>query len=220
MQGYFVTGTDTGVGKTVVSAALMHALRRSGASVAGFKPVASGCAMTPDGLRNDDALMLQQAASVRLPYRVVNPYAFAPPVAPHLAAAMAGVAIDLSAIRSGIATVAADRIVVEGVGGWLVPLTPHETVADLALLLELPVLLVVGLRLGCINHALLTLAAIRARGAAIAGWVANVIDPDMLLADENLESLRRLLDVPFLGALPWQPAAAPGALADHLLLDP
>ncbi len=206
MRGYFVTGTDTGIGKTVVSEALLHYLRRDHARVAGFKPVASGCAMTPDGLRNSDAVLLQQAASVQLPYAEINPYAFAAPVAPHLAAAATGIQIDVSSICAGIRTAAADCVVIEGVGGWRVPLTDSETVEDLAAALGLPVLLVVGLRLGCINHALLSAAAIQARGLPLAGWVANELAPVMELAEENVQTLNTWLGVPCVARLPWRPA--------------
>ena len=214
MRGYFVTGTDTGIGKTVVSEALMQYLRRDAARVVGFKPVASGCVMTPAGLRNSDALRLQQAASVQLSYAEVNPYAFAEPIAPHLAAAAAGVQIDVTSICAGIRATAADYVVVEGVGGWLVPLNDAETVADLAVELGLPVLLVVGLRLGCINHALLSAAAIRARGLSLIGWVANELAPAMAKLDENVETLNAWLGVPCVARLPWRPAWSGPEFAD------
>lgn len=202
-RGYFVTGTDTGVGKTLVSRALLYRLRQTYTSVAGFKPVASGCRMTPEGLRNDDALALQQASSVALSYAAVNPYAFAPAVAPHLAAQAAGVTIDCAVIQRGIVAVRAEQIVVEGVGGWLVPLNERQTVADLAQLLALPVVLVVGLRLGCINHALLTAEAIRARGLGIVGWVANQIDPAFSFCAENIAAIDARVGVPLLMRIPW-----------------
>lgn len=203
LRGYFVTGTDTGIGKTLVSRALLHRLRQTSTAVAGFKPVASGCHLTADGLRNADALALQQASSVAVPYATVNPYAFAPPVAPHLAAQAAGVTIDCAFIQRSIATVSAEQIVVEGVGGWLVPLNEQQTVADLAQLLALPVVLVVGLRLGCINHALLTATAIQARGLEIVGWVANQIDPAFSLCEENIVAIDARVGVPLLMRIPW-----------------
>jgi dethiobiotin synthetase len=203
VHGCFVTGTDTGVGKTLVSQVLLHALRSAHAAVAGFKPIASGCDRTPEGLRNADALALQAASSIPLPYDVVNPYAFAPPIAPHLAAEQAGVAIDLDVILQRIGSVAADRIVVEGVGGWQVPLNRTQSVADLAQRLGLPVVLVVGLRLGCLNHALLTAEAIRSCGLELAGWVANRIDPAFPCCDENIAALQERLAVPLLLRLPW-----------------
>lgn len=217
-QGYFVTGTDTGVGKTLVSQVLLYRLRQEHARVAGFKPVASGCEMTSQGLRNRDALALQQASSVALDYATVNPYAFAPPVAPHLAAAAAGITIDCARIEAGIDAVTADRIVVEGVGGWLVPLNGQEAVADLAIRLGLPVVLVVGLRLGCLNHALLSLESMRRRAVPIAGWVANAIDPAFALPDENLGALEARLDTPLLLQLPWfDQAPDPAALASRFV---
>lgn len=203
LRGYFVTGTDTGVGKTLVAQALLHRLRETHASVAGFKPVASGCRMTPEGLRNADALALQQASSVVLPYATVNPYAFEPAVAPHLAARAAGITIDCASIQQRIAAAAVEQCVVEGVGGWLVPLNERQTVADLAQLLRLPVVLVVGLRLGCINHALLTAEAIRARGVQLAGWVANRIDPAFGLCQETVAAIDARIAAPLLLHMPW-----------------
>lgn len=218
MRGYFITGTDTGIGKTRVAVAILHALRQQGKPALGFKPVASGCDATVDGLRNPDALALQAAGTRPLPYALVNPYAFAPPIAPHLAAARDGVIIDIRRIRDDIASARPEWAVVEGVGGWLVPLNPHETVADLAAVLGLPVVLVVGLRLGCLNHALLTAAAIRARGSSLAGWVANLIDPVFADAPANIEALQVRLDAPLLAQLPWDVTAAPRDLADRFRL--
>ena len=213
MQGYFVTGTDTGVGKTLVSELLIYRLRQTYARVAGFKPVASGCISTPLGLRNADALALQRASSINLPYEQVNPYAFAAPIAPHLAAAEAGITIDLGVIKRDIAAVTADRVVVEGAGGWLAPLGADTSVADLAVLLSLPVVLVVGLRLGCINHALLSLESIRRRALPVAGWVANRIDPELERADANIAALCERLDAPLLFELPWYASPEPETLA-------
>lgn len=215
----FVTGTDTGCGKTFVSTALIHALRARGERVLAMKPVASGCESTPDGLRNADALALQAAASLQLPYERVNPFAFAPPIAPHIAAGQAGVRISLDAIIGSARQLAAqcDVLVVEGVGGWRAPLTDTEDVADLALRLRAGVVLVVGLRLGCINHALLTAAAIGAGGARLAGWVGNRLDPGMEHPEENLATLGARLSVPSLGYLPHcVDTAGPQAVAGHL----
>ena len=202
-HGYFITGTDTGVGKTLVSRIFIQRLRQEYASVAGFKPVASGSRKTAAGLRNDDALALQQASSIELPYETVNPYAFEPAIAPHLAAADANTTIDLARICAAIDSVAADRIVVEGVGGWLVPLNAQASMADLACRLQLPVVLVVGLRLGCLNHALLSAAAIQQSGLHLVGWVANRIDPDFLRCEDNIVTLNAKLGVPLLLSLPW-----------------
>lgn len=207
MKGYFVTGTDTGIGKTRVSAGLLKAMSKAGMKCAGMKPVASGAGMTAEGLRNEDALALQAAASVKKPYAVVNPYCFAPPVAPHLAAREAQVEIGLEPIRAAYSELClgADAVVVEGVGGWQVPLSETLELTDLARELELPVLLVVGMRLGCLNHALLTARAIRADGLELAGWVANAMDPDFQRPEANLATLAAELQAPLLGALPYAP---------------
>jgi dethiobiotin synthetase len=220
VAGWFVTGTDTGVGKTVVTLGLMHALQARGHRVAGLKPVASGSVPTPHGLRNEDALALQSCASVVMSYEQVNRYAFEPPIAPHLAAAEAGVRIELSHIRDSVAAAAlrADRVLVEGVGGWMVPLNERETVADLAAALGLPVVLVVGIRLGCLNHALLTVAAMRARGLAPAAWVASHVEPDCPRAGENVAALGERLGAPLLGNVPFLPHPNPAEVALHLRL--
>src|SRR5579872_2960184 len=177
VKGFFVTGTDTGVGKTLIAAALTRALVARGLRVAVMKPVASGSDPTPEGPRNSDALTLMAAANVTAPYEVVNPYCFLPPVSPHIAAREAGMAIDLSLLRSRFDSLAAasDCVVVEGAGGWLAPISDSATMADLAAALSLPALLVVGLRLGCLNHALLSRESVAARGVAFAGWIANGI---------------------------------------------
>ena len=207
MRGYFVTGTDTGIGKTRVSAGLLQALAQAGVKSVGMKPVASGAEMTPEGLRNEDALALQRAAALPRDYALVNPYCFAPPVAPHLAAREAGVEIDLEVIRVADAGLSrgAEMVVVEGVGGWQVPLGPGLELPDLAQELELPVLLVVGMRLGCLNHALLTARAIRADGLTLAGWVANAIDSHFERPEANLATLEAELGAPLLGWLAHAP---------------
>jgi dethiobiotin synthetase len=199
----FVTGTDTGVGKTVASVALLDALAAAGRRAVGMKPVASGCRPTETGWRNEDAEALL-AASVPVPaYADVNPYAFADPIAPHVAAADAGVRITLDPLRSAFGRLAAqaDVVVVEGVGGWMAPLADDLMQADLARALGLPVVLVVGLRLGAINHALLTARAILADGCVLAGWIANRIDPQMARAEATLDCLRARLPAPLLGVL-------------------
>ena len=210
MLGFFVTGTDTGIGKTRVSAGMLKAMSNAGMKSVGMKPVASGAAMTPEGLRNEDALALMAAASLKKPYAVVNPYCFAPPVAPHLAARDAQVEIGLDPIRAAYAELCrgADAVVVEGVGGWQVPLSPGLEVPDLAREIGLPVLLVVGMRLGCLNHALLTARAIRADGLELGGWIANSIDPDFLKPEANLATLEAELGVPLLARLGYAPKAA------------
>lgn len=203
LQGYFITGTDTSVGKTLVSQILIQHLRRTYASVVGFKPVASGCSLTSTGLRNADALALQQASSMQLSYDRINPYAFMPPIAPHIAATDTNTRIDVASICAGIESIAADRVVVEGVGGWLVPLSASETMADLATRLNLPVVLVVGMRLGCLNHALLTAAAIRQSGLRLVGWVANQIESDFERVTDNIAALNERLGAPLILSLPW-----------------
>ena len=218
--GVFVTGTDTHVGKTWISLGLLTGLKGRGLRVGAMKPVASGCTDTAQGLRNDDALRLQATANVPLPYERVNPVSLAPPIAPHLAAAEAGVTIEPARIAAAHADLAAlaGCTVVEGVGGWLVPLNEQETVADLAQALDLPVVLVVGLRLGCINHALLTAESVRARGLTLAGWVATTLDPAMPYLDENVEALRRRLDAPLLGVVPHLERLDVAAVAGSLEL--
>jgi dethiobiotin synthetase len=202
-RGYFVTGTDTGVGKTRVSLGMMHLLQKQGHVVTGMKPVASGCRSTPAGPVNEDALLLQAQASFTVPYHQVNPYAFEPPIAPHLAAQALGVSIELEVIEQALAdlTEAADRVVVEGVGGWLVPVDAKRTMADVAVALKLPVVMVVGVRLGCLNHALLTAAAIEAAEVSFAGWIANHPDPDCEAAEDIVAALRERLPGTFLGGL-------------------
>lgn len=204
MRGLFVTGTDTDCGKTRVSVALVHVLRQAGLVVAPFKPVAAGAGGSGGRLRNGDAMQLIAAAGGQWQYEQVNPYCLEAPISPHLAAREAGVLIRQRPIEDAFQTLQrkADFILVEGAGGWLVPLCEDWSIEDMALMLELPVVLVVGLRLGCLNHARLSLARIRNSGARVAGWVGSVIDPDMLRLKENIASLRELLDAPCLGVLP------------------
>ena len=212
----FITGTDTGIGKTHVACTLLHALRTAGYSACGMKPVASGCLQTAAGLRNDDALALQAAGSASLPYEWINPVALRDPLSPHLAAAHDGATIALAPLRVAFDRLAAShqRVVVEGVGGWMVPLAPGLLASAFALQWQLPVLLVVGLRLGCLNHALLSARAIQADGARLLGWIGNMIDPQMAAQEENLASLRELLPAPCLGVLPH--GMAPALAADCL----
>jgi dethiobiotin synthetase len=210
-KGVFITGTDTGVGKTVVATALVRGLVARGLRVAVMKPVASGSERTAQGLRNEDALALMAASNVAAPYELVNPYCFEPAISPHIAAEEAHIAVDLHQIRHNFDVLAdsADWVVVEGAGGWLAPIGPRTAIRDLAGALEIPVALVVGLRLGCINHALLTKLAIESHGARLAGWVANSIDPEMARPKENLETLVRLLGETPLAVVPTQPPHAP-----------
>ena len=203
-RGLFVTGTDTGVGKTLVACGLVHAYRRLGLRVAGMKPVAAGCFETPEGWRNEDVEALRAAANVDAPLDEINPYRFAEPIAPHVAAAREGRAIDPDLIRERFDALSkrADAVVVEGAGGFVVPLNDREDFGDLARLLALPVVLTVGMRLGCINHALLTQEAILSRGLVFAGWVANRIDPEMPAFEDNLAALEARLRAPLLGVVP------------------
>lgn len=202
--GYFVTGTDTEIGKTYSSVSLIKHLTESGYRVAALKPVASGCELTNNGLRNSDALLLNGAANVTLPYERVNRYAFEPAIAPHIAADLTDTQINLNKIVGDlqVAQSQADLVVVEAAGGWLVPLDDSQSIADLAHALALPVVVVVGIRLGCINHALLTLKDIQRSGVEIAGWVANRVDPDTEHADQQISSIRSRTSIPCIGEIP------------------
>lgn len=204
ISGWFITGTDTGVGKTQVACALVGALAQAGHRVVGMKPVASGARCTPDGLRHEDAERLRVAGNVPADYKTVNPYCFEPPVAPHLAAEDAGQSIRRELILECYAQLKqrAQFVVVEGAGGWRVPLGPQWAMSDLARVLGLPVVLVVGMRLGCLNQALLSVEAIRSDGAAFAGWVANCIDPGMLLFERNLAALEQRIGLAPLAIFP------------------
>lgn len=217
-NGIFVTGTDTGIGKSVASAALLHAMRARGLRAVGMKPVASGCVETPDGWRNEDALLLQAAGEPGVPYTDINPYALPAPLAPEIAADDAGIQLELGPIRDAFDRLAAqaDRVVVEGVGGWAAPLSATLEQADLARALGLPVVLVVGLRLGCQSHARLTARAILADGLPLVGWIANDVDPDMERPEDVMALLARRLPAPCWGRLPNRVAPVPADLACHL----
>ena len=220
-KGYFITGTDTGIGKTWCSLGLMAKLQQQGHSVAAMKPVASGCEATSAGPRNEDALRLQAQASLELPYTAVNPYAFEPAIAPHIAAERSGTRIDIGTICDGFRQLSreADYTIVEGVGGWQVPLNDEENVSHLAVALGLPVVLVVGLRLGCINHALLSAESIRATGCQLLGWIGNTVDPDMAAREENIQAIAARIGAPLLGIVPYQPELRVENLADALSLE-
>jgi dethiobiotin synthetase len=213
----FIAGTDTGIGKTHAACAVIHALRTSGRSVCGMKPVASGCIDTAHGLRNEDALALLAASSTPAPtYEIVNPIALREPLSPHLAAEHEDVTIALPPLRTAFDVLREryDTVVVEGVGGWRVPLAPGLLASAIAGEWALPVVLVVGLRLGCLSHALLTAEAITADGCRLIGWIGNQIDPHMDAIEENIDTLRKLLPAPCLGILPH--GVAPEQ-ASHLL---
>ena len=211
----FVTGTDTEIGKTLVSSAILHKLVAGGVRACGMKPVAAGAAMRDGALHNDDADQLLAAGNVHLPRNLTTPYMLRAAAAPHIAAALDGVTIEAVPILAAYAEIAAasDAVVVEGVGGFRVPLSDEFDTADLAAQLNLPVVLVVGVRLGCISHSLLTVEAIGARNLVLAGWVANEVDPDMAYVDENIAALAQRIPAPLLGRVPFmeQPTAARAA---------
>lgn len=218
-RSYFITGTDTGVGKTLVSCALLHALRARFGRAVGMKPVAAGADATPEGaLINEDVTALRGASNVQVDPRLDNPYIFAAPVSPHIAARLAGAYIELDVLvqRYHALAAQADAVVVEGAGGFCVPLNDTQTSADLAQRLALPVVLVVGLRLGCLNHALLTQEAIVSRGLTLAGWVANRIDPTMASTADNIDTLRARLAAPMLADVPWMDAPQASRIAIEL----
>jgi dethiobiotin synthetase len=201
-MNYFVSGTDTGVGKTLISCALLYGFAARGKRVIGMKPVAAGC---NDGGQNEDALQLRAASNVTANYEQINPYCFTPAIAPHIAAHRAGVTIDISVIAKAYKELAenAELVIVEGAGGLLVPLDAQRDCAGLAKELALPVILVVGMRLGCLNHALLTVEAIAARGLTLSGWVANVVDAGMEFIEENVAALQQRIAAPLLGVVPY-----------------
>lgn len=201
-KGYFVTGTDTGVGKTLVSCALLHAFCIHGKSAVGMKPVAAG-------MENDewaDVELLAAASNVNAPRELINPYALVPPIAPHIAAKQAGIQIDIAVIRNACLGLQklAEVVIVEGVGGFCVPLNDHQDSAEMAQALGFPVIFIVGMQLGCLNHALLTAQAVRTAGLPLAGWIANCIDPQMAVFDENVLALEQRMGCPLLGVLPFE----------------
>lgn len=203
---YFISGTDTDVGKTFIASALLAGAKAQGYSTLGMKPIAAGCAETAAGLQNEDALKLQQNSSIALPYQQVNPVVLKPAIAPHIALQEAGRRVNISQLAGfcrGVLMKKADLTLIEGAGGWRVPLNAQETLADLAKELQLPVILVVGLRLGCINHAILTAEAIQRDGVSLAGWVGNTIDPEMPRLNENIETLNAVIPAPCLGIMPY-----------------
>jgi dethiobiotin synthetase len=219
-RGFFVTGTDTGVGKTLVSTALLHGFARLGQRVVGMKPVAAGAEQIEGVWSNEDVRQLRAASTIDADAAWINPYLLRTPIAPHIAAEYQGVTIELARIREGYEHLAAlaDVVIVEGAGGFKVPLSASKDSADLAEYLALPMILVVGMRLGCINHALLSAEAILARGLRLVGWVANRIDPDMLAYQDNLTALRARLPAPLLAELPY--AIQPDAQAMSALMAP
>ncbi len=204
-RGFFITGTDTDAGKTWVTAGVLTALAAHGHTTAAMKPVSAGCVETAGGLRNGDALILQRHATLNLPYAQINPYAYAAPIAPHIAATRLGQRIEIAPIKAIFDDMAqrVDYVVVEGAGGWRVPLNERETIADLAYALGLPVILIVGMRLGCLNHALLSCESIIRQGVPLAGWVANSAIPEFPERQENIDTLRERINAPLLGVVPY-----------------
>ncbi len=222
--GFFITGTDTGVGKTVVAAALLETARQHGLEAIGIKPVAAGCKRGERGLMNADAVELLAASSGDLDYRQVNPVALGPAIAPHIAAQQAGIALDARTLANHCREMEAIYLtIIEGAGGWLVPLNDSETMADLCVTLDATAILVVGMRLGCINHALLSVAAIESSGVKLAGWFGNCLEPEMPALQENLATLRNRIKVPCLGTIPYLDPCNGKTTAQHidlrLLLD-
>ncbi|MGL5906949.1 MAG: dethiobiotin synthase [Shewanella sp.] len=226
---FFVTGTDTDSGKTLISTGLLIALKRASERLGlqwqtmGVKPIASGAAMTPAGLRNQDALQLMAASSLTLSYEQVNPICFQQAIAPHIAAQTCEVSIAPEAIVAQLdlsAMAGADVCLIEGAGGWRLPLGNGHYLSEVAQHLKTPVILVVGMKLGCLNHALLTQEAILADGLPIAGWVANRLDPQMSVFDENLASLQQMMCAPFLGCVPFLTHPSAQQVADFLDVTP
>ncbi len=221
-QKYFIAGTDTDAGKTLIAAGLLNKSKSEGLSTVGLKPIAAGCEETPEGLRNDDALMLMAQSTEELPYEQVNPIAFAPPIAPHIAGQQlrrplsAGRIVGL--LRGVLMINRAQFTLVEGAGGYRVPLNPKETLADVTKELNLPVILVVGMKLGCLNHALLTVEAIQRDGLKLAGWIANRVDEDMAVYKENIETLHAMIQAPCLGEVPFLSEPTPETVASHIKL--
>ncbi|MGV4275243.1 dethiobiotin synthase [Citrobacter farmeri] len=216
---YFVTGTDTEVGKTVASCALLQAARSLGYRTAGYKPVASGSEMTPEGLRNSDALALQRNSSLALEYAAVNPYTFAEPTSPHIISADEGKPIRADVLSDGLRALGtqAEWLLVEGAGGWFTPLAEDFTFADWVQSERLPVILVVGVKLGCINHAMLTAQAVEQAGLLLAGWVANDVTPPGKRHHEYMTTLKRVIPAPLLGEIPWLAAEAETAATGQYL---
>lgn len=217
-MNYFVTGTDTHVGKTLISCALLHGFAAQGKRVVGMKPIAAGC--NNDG-QNEDVVQLRAASNVKVSYELTNPYCFLTAIAPHLAAQQAKVEIQLPRIVAAYQKLAgqADVVIVEGVGGLCVPLNAQQDSADMLQALGLPVILVVGIRLGCLNHALLTAGALATRGMTLAGWVANVIEVDMPQWEENIAALQQRIAAPLLGIVPYLPNPDAQVAARQLDLD-
>ena len=220
---FFITGTDTGVGKTLVTEALMQAASDCGLCTVGYKPVASGCENIDGELKNRDALTLQDASSLALPYAMHNPYAFAPAIAPHIAAAQAHQQIELATLSEGLTALkeeGAEYIFIEGAGGWRLPISEQAYLSDWVKQQQLPVILVVGIRLGCINHALLTLEAIHHDGLTVAGWVSNQLYPNMSQYQANVDALKQRIKAPLLAEIPWLEGNPSDNIDAYINIDP
>lgn len=220
-KGFFITGTDTEIGKTTATVVLMEAIKQQGFTVAAMKPVSAGCTQTPQGLRNDDALLLSKHASVQLPYELTNPFAYEPAIAPHIAAAESGIPIDIATIVEAYQHIAAQAevVLVEGVGGWLVPVDAHHTMADVAKALGLPVILTVGVRLGCLSHSLLTAESILNHWSNCCGWIANCVTPENDVSEANIEYLQNTLTSPYLGKIANFKQFSPAEAARNISLN-
>lgn len=215
-KGYFITGTDTNVGKTWATIALMRYFKGQGKTVAGMKPVAAGCLMVDGRLKNEDALLIQENASWQIDYDLINPYAYELPVSPHIAGVGNPVRLDVLAAQFELLKTLADIVIVEGAGGWYAPLNEREAISDLAKALALPVIMVVAIRLGCINHARLTYQAVKQSGVKCAGWIAVCTDPDVLSRDENIQTIKAAVDAPLLAVLPYMDVADFNFLAEQV----
>ena len=218
MFSYFITGTDTNIGKTLVSCALLNALSKKRKGVVGMKPIATGCHETPDGLLSEDVEKLRAASDIKAHLSLVNPYAFIPPIAPHIAAQLTKTKIDLTVIHEAFKQLQnmAEAVIVEGIGGFKVPIDVRATTIDIVRTLQLPIILVVGVKLGCLNHALLTLDAIHSSRLRLEAWVANCIDPSMELVEENIKTLQQRIPAPLLGTIPFTQNLTPQKAASHL----
>jgi dethiobiotin synthetase len=218
-QGYFITGTDTNAGKTWATIALMRYFKHQGKTVVGMKPVAAGCTTQNGQLKNEDALLIQENSSVKIDYDLINPYAYELPVSPHISGINNPVNLAKIVEKFYTLKALAEIVLVEGAGGWHAPLNDHEDISDLAKALALPVILVVAIRLGCINHAQLTWQAIRYSGIPCTGWIAVCVDPDMLKPDENIGTIKKAFNVPLLGVLPYLAYADFDLLAGKLVVN-
>lgn len=207
---FFVTGTDTNIGKTYISTALLRKFNSKGFSTFGIKPIASGCRNIHGVLRNEDALILQEASSVKKDYKFVNPIALEAPIAPHIAAQLEGVRLTSALLVEKInksLLISSDVFIIEGAGGWFVPLNNEESIANLVILLNIPIVLVVGIKLGCLNHAILTINAINQMKIPLIGWVANCINPQTMATDENIQTLKIWIKVPCMGIVRYGESA-------------